>query len=58
MGAKGVGKSSLIHRYINGSFKENSLPETENPLYIIKPDITISNNAIRLAIMDCYDAKA
>ena len=47
-----AGKSSLVHRYINGSFEENSLPHTERIEYKVKNDVRIGEKAIELAILD------
>ena len=53
MGDNGVGKSSLIHRYCNGEFSENSLPADETSKYHdAKDKIIVGNKSIRLLILD------
>jgi GTPase SAR1 family protein len=53
MGDHGVGKSSLIQRYCNGEFSENSLPADETSKYHdAKDEIIVGNKTIRLAITD------
>ncbi len=48
-----MGKSSLIHRYANGNFIENSLPITFSTGYFYKDNIQIEDFNIKLELMDC-----
>ena len=41
-----------MERYAKGNFKENSIPVTEVQQFVIKEDIKIANNTIKLIIAD------
>lgn len=52
VGLEGVGKSSLIKRYVNGTFTDNSLPKTPSAVFLEKNDILSGTKKIKLIIMD------
>ena len=52
LGIAGVGKSSLIERFVNGKFNENSLPKTDSALYLTKDGIQNGSKNIKLHITD------
>ena len=52
VGFEGVGKSSFIKRYVNGTFTHNSLPKTPSVEFSEKNDILSGSKKIKLIIMD------
>ena len=52
-GNLGVGKTSLIERYVNGKFSENKPPpKTLSTSFVNKEDIIVGSKNIKLIIMD------
>jgi small GTP-binding protein len=52
IGNQSVGKSSLIQRYVKGTYSDNGHPVTDKLLYHNKDDIKNGNFNIKLEIMD------
>ena len=57
VGHESVGKSSLIKRFVNGKFEDNSLPKTPSVSYLEKTDIKSGSKKIKLIIMDTPGSK-
>jgi GTPase SAR1 family protein len=52
IGNQNVGKSSLVQRYIKGTYSDNGHPETATVQYHYKDDIKNGNFNIKLEVMD------